>query len=246
MFINPEPIDKLKHADLKYSPVAQFRFAASQPSAPIPAGELIEAARYYAIVFPEGAESDRLLPQALFSMRAGANAFVGQDGSWATPYVPAHIRRYPFVLGELKEPGKFAIMLDVEAPHFKGKEGQSLFVKKQDSDELEPSDVITQAREFLGQFQQELEATTQLLKPLTEQDVLVSRTLEIKLDGKESSMSGFCVVDPEKLAKLDDAVLGEWTRSGLLSIVFAHLHSLGNVRELVRLQPPEISEEKQS
>ncbi len=243
MFVKPEPLDKTKHADLKFSPVTNFNFASSQPSAPIPAGEIIEAARHFAVVFPEQTESGKLLPQALLSMRAGENAFVKKDGSWAAPYIPAHIRRYPFILGELAEPGKFTIMMDVGAPQFKGKKGEPLFIKKEGSEDLEPSDVIVQAREFLSRFQQELEATSRLLEPLAEKDVLVSRSVEVKVDDKESTLSGFRVVDPEKLAKLDDTILGEWTRSGLLSIVYAHLHSLGNVRELVRLQPPAKSPE---
>ncbi len=243
MFVKPEPLDKSKHADFKFSPVKSFKFAKGQPSAPIPAGEMIEAARHFAIVFPEGTEKGKLLPQALFSMRAGENAFVQKDGGWAAPYIPAHIRRYPFILGELEEPGKFTIMMDVEAPQFKGKKGEPLFVKKEGSAELEASDVIVQAREFLGRFQQELAATSNLMEPLAEKDILVSRSVEVKVDDREAKLSGFRVVDPEKLAKLDDAVLGEWTRSGLLSIVYAHLHSLGNVRELVRLQPPSASPE---
>ena len=238
MFVKPEPLDKTKHADLRYAPVKNFKFAAKQPSAPIPAGEMIEAARHYAIVFPDGAEKGKLLPQALFSMRAGDNAFVQKDGKWAAPYIPAHIRRYPFVLGELEEPGQYTIMLDVEAPHFKGKKGESLMAKKAGSEDLEVTEIIVQAREFLSRFQQELDATAKFLEPLQESDVLVPRSVEVKVDGKEAKLSGFRLVDTEKLAKLDDAVLGEWTRSGLLSVIYTHLHSLGNVRELARLQPP--------
>ncbi len=249
MFIKPEPLDRKKHASLRFSPATDFSFARTQSSAPIPAGEIIEVARHYAIVFPdkvngdaapEGAEAhERVVPQALLSMRAGSNVFVQEDGTWAAPYIPAHIRRYPFILGQLPESGKFAIMVDVEAPHFKSGKGDPLFTLKEDGSGVEPGETITQAREFLGRFQQELEATVKLLMPLEEQGVLVPRKVDVTFNGKETSLAGFRVVDPEKLAALDDSVLAAWVRSGLMSIIYAHLHSLGNVRELARLQPPE-------
>ncbi len=43
------------------------------------------------------------------------------------PYVPAHVRRYPFILGNTDEPETFAIMLDREAPHFASHEGELLY-----------------------------------------------------------------------------------------------------------------------
>ncbi|MDZ7808919.1 MAG: SapC family protein [Arhodomonas sp.] len=61
----------------------------------------------------------------------GDNLCVDTDGQRVAEYVPAHIRRYPFVLGETGEQGRFVVMIDRAAPNFvdaEGEDTQALFV----------------------------------------------------------------------------------------------------------------------
>lgn len=245
MFVKVEPLDRAKHGALKFKPATNYEFAATQATAPLPAAEVLEAARHFPIVFQDQAQGGEpgVVPQALLSLTQGNNAFVGPDGNWRAPYIPAHIRRYPFILGAIDAEEQFAIMIDVDAPQFKSGEGEPLFVAKEDGGELVAGPTIETAKDFLGRLQGQIEATRDLLAPLQEHDLLMVRQMEVRLDNRRTVLSGFRTVDEEKMRKLDDATLAGWVRSGLMNVIVAHLQSLGNVRELARLQPEALKEE---
>lgn len=230
MFKSVEALDASKHASLTYKGVPGYAFARELASAPLAAAEMADAARHYPIVFSgEG----RLLPVAVLSLKRGEAPFVTEKGDWAVDYVPAHIRRYPFVLGETGSAERFLVMIDRAAAQFSADDGERLFVDGQ-----APADgVVERAKQFLAQFQRQLVQTETLLRPLEETGVLVARQFTVtRGEQTEVAVSGFRQVDAEALAKLDDATLAGWVRSGLMAVVIAHLHSLANAERLLRRQ----------
>ncbi len=229
MFSKLENIDPENHKRLRLRPAKDFHFAASLTSAPLSATEVTAAARHYPVVFPaEG----KVLPIALLSLKEGENAYVDSAGKWRVPYVPAHVRRYPFILADTDDPDKFIVALDRDAPHFRTGKGDPLYGK---NGEMTPA--LTQAIEFLKQFQGEAVATEKLVQPLVEMDVLTMQRIDItKADGGKSSFDGVRAVDMERLNKLDDATLAEWVRNGLMGLIHAHLASLGNFNMLAEWQ----------
>lgn len=234
MFRSVEALDARRHGDLHYQGVAGYGFAQEVTSAPLAASEIAQAAREFPVVF---SGSGKLLPVALLSVRKGDNPFVAEDGSWLADYVPAHIRRYPFVLGETGDDQRFVVMIDRAAPQFSAGDdaGQRLFAE----DGTEPEDgIVARAKRFLARFQGELKRTEEMLRPLEEHGLLVERQFNINRgEHREVAVRGFRMVDAEKLAGLDDTVIGAWLRSGLLALVHAHLQSLGNAQRLLRRQP---------
>lgn len=74
-----------------------FSFAAEVNSVPLAGVEFVEAARSHPIFFLEP-QSGETFPIALLGMASGGNRFVAADGAWRDSYVPAFVRRYPFVL----------------------------------------------------------------------------------------------------------------------------------------------------
>ena len=233
MFKNLEPLDSKKHANLKYKPVKGYEFASKMPFSLLGGSEVAEASKSFPIVFPEkDSKNVPMLPMALFSLKLGENPFVGEDGQWKADYIPAHIRRYPFMFAQIPEKdNQFAVMIDKDAPQFDEKEGEPLF-----DDEKKPGDIIKKVQTFLSSLQQDLDKTVQTVSLLEEQDVLVSKQFKIKRGDKSANVRGFRVVDTEKLAKLEDSVLALWVRNGLMGIIFAHLHSFNNIRRITELQ----------
>ena len=225
MFATVEVLDRTKHAALRFTPVAGYRFAAELMVVPLSAAEVAEAAKHYAIVFPEEAPT---LPHALLSLVPRRNAFVDADGGWTAAYIPAHIRRYPFILAPGNEPGSFIAAVDRAAPQFAGAEGEPLFTEAG-----EPGPTLARALDFLRAFQGEIEATRGLMQTVLDAGVLVPRRIEIAREGKkERVLQGFRAVDPEKFNALADATFLEWRRNGLLPLIYAHLNSLSNVQRL--------------
>lgn len=232
MFKTLEALDTQQHADLCYRGIEGYEFAREVSWSPLACSELVQASREMPVMFTAG-ESVR--PVALLGLQRNTNAFVEKDGRWKGHYIPAHLRRYPFVLGETGKEGEFVVMIDRAAPHFSLPEEAVAGAAAMFADGKPFSGgIVERAREFLLDFQRELKQSERWLAPLKEQEVLVERQLTLTRDGKkEVAVNGFKAVDAEKLKALDDATLAEWARSGLLGLVYAHLHSQGNTRRLL-------------
>ncbi len=224
MFENLEALDKNRHQGLKFSPAANFDFARELATAPLSFNELVSAARYYPVVFPsQGAP----VPQALLSLKQGENVFIDAEGKWRVPYIPVHIRRYPFILSKIREEDKYAVCIDPDAPHFRQEAGESLY-----NDQGEPGETLVKVMDVLKTYQAEMINTERLFTALQEKGVLVDKQFNLEKNGQKSSVGGFKAVDTDKLKALDNDVLGDWVKRGMMGLVYAHLHSLDNVRAL--------------
>jgi len=219
LFENAVILDSKKHTGLGYRPVIDFSYARNVLSAPLAGTEVLLASREFPIVFPT---TGRGVPVALMGYAPDSNLWVASDGSWAGRYVPAHLRRYPFVLGEQSGSDRFVLMVEPTAMSGDGT-GEPLF----ENDKVPEGGIVDRARNFLTTFQRELTETEAFFEPLRKSDVLVSRVFTVR-KGKEQigQVRDLQIVDTDKLAALDDATLAGWVRSGLMAMVIAHLHSL--------------------
>ena len=224
MFEQVEALDRNKHANLKLTTAADYSFAKDQFIVPLAYTELQRASKYYPIVF----SADRAVPQALLSLKQGENAFVDENGQWLVPYVPAHIRRYPFILARADEEGNYAVCFDPDAPHLGYEQGEPLY-----GENGEATDLLNRATEFLRRYQREMLDTERLFGELENKEVLAAKQLSIgRGDEQQATIRGFRAVDTDKLGELDNDTLGDWVKRGIMGLVYAHLHSLDNVREL--------------
>lgn len=229
MFENSTNLDSELHRNLKFDPSVNLKFASKLASAPIAASEVSQVARQMPFAF---SSDETLVPVAFMSIKENENAFINAAGEWIGDYLPAHIRRYPFILGQTDTPDKFTIMFDSDAPEVNTISGKPLY---EENGDIAPT--LSDITNLLQAFHNELSVTEELLKPLLEKDVLTNQTVTInRPDGTTWSLEGVRAVDGERVKALDDATLAEWVRSGLMAIVYAHLHSLENVRYLAERQ----------
>jgi hypothetical protein len=220
----PVPLSGNAHGAWRLLP-GDAAFAAAEPAAPLSASEFGAAARCYPILFT----ADVTSPVALMGLDR-ANLFV-TDGRWAEgAYVPAYIRRYPFLLIEAADKSGFALAIDEASPQLakSGRKGQPLFVKG------EPADVTKQALEFCRLFNLDHVHTRAFCAALDDADVLIDRRANVALpDGRTLGVQGFKVVDPEKFAALPDDMVIAWHRQGWLALVHFHLASLERFTDLL-------------
>jgi hypothetical protein len=204
-----------------------FRFAKETNSIPLAAVEFFDTAREYPVAFT-GKDGGALFPIALMGVRQNENLFVSPEGKWEGRYIPAFVRRYPFVLAEKQDADDFNVYLDESYSGFGAADGERLFT---DSGEHTP--LLKQALEFLSTYQGEIRRTRLFVERLQALDLLVPRVLEIVRPNEQPMvLQGFSVVNEERLSALPDAELLDLARSGLLAWVHAHLMSLGNVSAL--------------
>lgn len=181
-------------------------------------------------------ERGEFYPVALFGFEAGENLFLDESG-WNARYVPAMIRRKPFLIGfqgDAAEGGERRRMLslDMDSPRISRDRGEPLF---------EPLGGRTQFLEEMATLLETLyhgaEHNRKFVAILQELDLVESVTFDIALaDGSRNQLLGFYAIDEEKVRGLSDGALGRLSREGFLMPLFMMLASTMNMRSLVDMK----------
>ena len=242
----PVPLNRTQHKDLRLKGLPTLKFAARVHSVPLTGVEFAAAARDLPILFA-GPNAEESGPMALLGLRQDENLFIDANNQWATnAYVPAFIRRYPFVLAEKPpeqaEGDDFTVFLDEAYEGFNNEEGDRLF-----KDDGTDTEMLTNAVNFLGEFQQHVGRTHWFMDQLRKHDLLEPRNIRLEKDGKQINLNGLFVVSEEKLRLIDEKVAHEFLKEGVLGWIYAHLLSLANIDRLsLRLNEREMGEQPAS
>lgn len=223
----PVLLDRERHRRLRVRPSSSFGFARKANSVYLAGVEFGEAMKEYAIVFTRAA-TGRIVPVAMLGLRARENLFVDDQARWAARYVPAFVRRYPFVLAQLGGE-QLGVCIDEAYAGFNLEEGEALF------DEAGANTpFLAGAVDFLERYQREFARTEAFCQRLEQAGLLKETNAQAKLsDGRSFTVSSVYVVDEPKLMALPDAVALSLFRSGELHLVSMHLASLSNMQLLV-------------
>ncbi len=232
----PVPLNRTEHKDLRLKPIPNMKFALGAHSVPLTGVEFGLAARDLPIVFAGNDLADAG-PVALLGLRQNENLFVDAEGQWApNVYIPAFVRRYPFVLAEKpagQEGDDFAVFLDEGYEGFGTAEGDRLF-----NEDGTDTEMLTRAVGFLGEFQQHVARTRWFMEQLRKHNLLEARNMSMRKgapdspDGRVINLNGLFVVNEEKLRQLDEKAAQELLREGVLGWIYAHLMSLNNIDRL--------------
>ena len=219
-YSNPHSLSVERHGDKAISTNADYAFARETNSVPLTAMEFSRAIRDYPIVF---SAADPVVPVAILGLRGSKNQFVEDDGAWrAGTYIPAYVRRYPFILMESPDKLQYTLCVD-EVPSHLVDEGQKLFEND------EPAEICKKALEFCSSYQGQHAFTLEFTALLEKYSLLVDNKASITLaSGEQLSLSGFRVIDEEKFTALPDDVFLEWRQRGWIPLVYCHLLSMGN------------------
>lgn len=224
----PALLDRNKHRRTRVRPGAGFAFARNTNSLFVAGVEFNEASKEYAIVFTRSGNGGQPVPVLLMGMRDKENLFVGDADRWEGRYVPAFVRRYPFVL----TPGpqqQLAVCIDEASAAVTETDGEALF-----DEQGAETPFLKKTLEFLGDFQREYARTEAFCKRLDEAGLLTEMNARADLkNGTSYTVNGMLIVDEKKLLALPDATALSLFRSGELHLVSIHLASLTNMQRLV-------------
>lgn len=223
----PVQLDTEAHAALTVSPSPQgYRFAAAAQTVLLASVEFFDAGRQFPIIFsalPDG----RILPLALLGLEQDENLFVDTAGNWLGQYIPAYIRRYPFITSDGAD-GALTICFDEAFDGFNREGGAPLF------DDGRPAPKLQEIQAFLSDYLQQLQRTEQFGAMLAQSGLLTQINAQANLnDGRAYTLNGMLVVDEQKLAQLPDTDIVKLFRSGQLALIQAHLLSLRNLGGLI-------------
>ena len=221
------PINREQHRDLRiHQGAGKIGFARETNSMLMAATELPLAALDYPCVFVQNGEHHALV--ALVGLRDKENLMVNKDGEWADhSYVPAFVRRYPFVLAEQAGNDQMTVCIDEAFDGLGTEQGEALF-----DEQGQDTPYLKQLQTFLLSFHQDMLATAKFSQHLSELDLLVERSIDCQLNGERLTLNGFKVIDETKLRALPADTVQSLFSSGALGWVHAHLMSLNNVNKL--------------
>ena len=223
-YSKPEPLSVEMHGKLGVNPVDKpYAFVAAAHVVPMTVTEFAPASLSYPVIFL----GDNKMPVAVMGLRSGENLFVSAAGDFRPDaYIPAYIRRYPFVFANDAPQQRLILCIDRAAP-FITEGGQApLFV------DGKPSDYVNQAMDFCNNFEQERLRTESFVKLLSDLDLFeVKEAVFTPRDengqpGQPQKLADYFAVSEDKLKALPAEKLAELRDNGALGQIYAHLVSL--------------------
>ena len=221
---NPVLLNAGQHAETGLREIRDFSFAREANAIPVNLVEFPLVARHYPIAFVGG---DDAYPAAIVGLKEG-NLFIDGEGAWKPGcYIPAYVRRYPFIFADDKDRGLLSLCVDEEVL---GEGGQKLF------EDEKPTAATDRALEFCKSYHAAAMPTQEFAKAVIGQGLLTDRQASAQLnDGGSYVLTGFKTIDGEKISKLSGEVLADWNAKGWLAPLFAMAQSMTNWGELVDL-----------
>ena len=235
LFYNsPEPLNREQHAKLalvhKDKP---YGFAAAGTAVPLTVSEFAPAALTFPVIFA----GDDKVPLAVMGLNQQENLFISADGAVeANVYIPAYIRRYPFVLANDDTQDRLIVCIDRGSDLLSDKGDTPLFDAKG-----EPTEYTQNCIKFCDDFEVERRRTDSFVQLLKDNDLFeLKKAIFTPMDqngqpGEPQTVAEYFGVSEEKLNALPAEKIKELQTSGALAQIYAHLVSLIGWDRLIAL-----------
>ena len=166
-------------------------------------------------------------------MNEGVNVFLDDDGKYRKPaYVPAYVRRYPFMLARLRpDAQELSLCFDPTCEALgEFEDGDALF----DGDQ--PSETTKNILNFCEDFERAVQGTSFFMEELKKHDLLMDGELKIEHEtlAQPFVYQGFQMVNEEKLRELRGDELRKLNQNGALPLIYAHIMSPADDARSVR------------
>lgn len=226
IYENVVPLSKERHAKCSVEVRAEYNYTQNLNSLPLLAAEFMQTAREFPIVFRVA--ENAIQPVAILGMKAQENLFLKTDGEWAADYVPAFLRRYPFVFARSEDGKTFTLCIDESYSGFNNDgRGERLL-----TDKGEPTAYVNNVLKFLKTFETEHGRTQAFCRRLDEFDLLEPQNaVWTGAKGEKAALTGFHCINREKLQAIPPKVLSGMVGTGELDLIYAHLLSLQNFNQ---------------
>jgi len=225
-YSQPEPLSSEIHGKMGVKSMdGPFGFAKVGHAIPLTVGEFPPAAMTGPIIFV----GDDKMPIAVMGLQAGDNMFLRDDGLFEPgAYVPAYIRRYPFVFANDDNAKQMVLCVDRAAEFVVDKNPDLPFFEA----DGQPSQYTKNCIEFCNNFELERQRTMNFVQILKDLDLFETKTATFTpVDangqaGEPQVIAEYFGVSEEKLNKLPAEKFVELRDNGALSQIYAHLISL--------------------
>lgn len=217
------PVSASRHASVSLEPSPGYAFSAGINAVPLMAVEFERAAVEYAIVFT--VTGDEVMPVVVLGVRGDQNLYLAPDAQWQARYVPAFIRRYPFVFSRSADGKTLTLCIDEAHPGVnRDGRGERLF-----DGAGKPSPFVERVLQFLQDYQSQFERTRQFGRRSQQLGLLEPMQAQVTTPaGETRSLNGFHSVSRAKLRALDGDALASLARNDELELLYLQMHSMRN------------------
>jgi SapC len=231
-YSTPEPLNAETHSKLGLARTDKpYSFAAKGHMTALTVTEFANAALSFPIIFV----GDDKTPVAVLGLTQDENLFIDAEGGYAPGvYIPAYIRRYPFVLANDADQSRMIVCID---------RASSLLVEGGETplfdDKGQPTEYTQNAIKFCDEFETERMRTESFVKLLNELELFERRQshytpmTETGEAGPPQLIAEFWGVSEQALGKLPADKLVELRDNGALGQIYAHLLSLNSWEKLM-------------
>lgn len=231
LYKQPEPLHPETMGNLGLDTIEKpFMFAKEAHAVPLSVTEFGPASMRFPIIFT----GEDHQPVAIMSIRQNENLFLQDNGFFEVDvYVPAFIRRYPFVLANENGTGRLIVCIDRAAEAVREGGEVKLFEGK------ELSAFAKNAVDFCTDFETERQRTVLFTKELERLGLFELKTANFTPPGPDGQpgetvkLAEYYGVSEAKLNALSAEDLVALRDSGALQQIYAHLSSLQNWERLV-------------
>jgi hypothetical protein len=221
------PVSAGRHSEVCVEAGSTYAFSAGVNAVPLMAVEFVRAASEYAIVFTRA--GDTVMPAVVLGVRGEENLYLSADGQWKADYIPAFIRRYPFVFSTSNDGKRLTLCIDEAHPGVNREgRGQKLF-----GDDRKPTPYVEHVLKFLEEYQAHFVRTQAFCKRVGELGLLEPMQAQVTTpSGEKLSLTGFSAVNRDKLRALDGDALASLAKTDELELLYLHLSSMRNFNEV--------------
>ncbi|CAK0762246.1 conserved hypothetical protein [Gammaproteobacteria bacterium] len=225
------PLDRRQHGALFFAPGVDYRYAMGSNAIFLATVEFGRTCHEYPIVF--GDDGQTAFPLVVLGLRDGENLFVTAEGKWNASYIPAYVRRYPFILSTQPDSDVLTVCIDQSSPNFNSEQrGMALFEGGMESD------FLRKTLDFLKDFQAQYVLSIRFAARLKALGILEPMQANVEINtGARLRMGGFFAVNRQRLADLPAEQLAELVRDGGVELIYLHLNSLDNFSHLMGRLP---------
>lgn len=215
-----EPLSPQKHKDLLLKQAPDFHFARDAIAVPIMDTEFATIARFYPILF----DARHYVPLAVLG--PGENRFVDMGGRWkAGTYIPAYLRRYPFLFVQDHGVAKLALDRASERLTTDAAKAEPLFYNGK------VGHVVKVAMALAARFQSQHQAAMVFAAALAGAKLLVPWRDVLSPHGASPFAERHLMVDPARFLNLGSDTVTAWHRLGWLGMVHFHFASMGRLHD---------------
>jgi hypothetical protein len=234
------PLDREAHRTWHLANPQRFGFARGSHLVPAVIDEFGSACRHLPILFLP--ESLGPTPVFLAGLVPGRCALIDADGAWTGRYLPAYLRRFPFILGENGDAPPLVCLDDtsdgIRRNPAEAAPSETTPLFHEDGTE---TPLLAERVRLTAEYAEAARRTITFGRMLQDLGLLRALTVQGRdAAGASHALHGVLGVDAAALAALPDEGFARLHREGWLAAIYAHLVSLQTLADFtLAFAPPE-------